>query len=90
MRLMAYKTFNISFPVDLADELDRKAKEQFGSRSDLLRYAALRYLREEKEFEGLLNYGQELGQKIGYQLPEKVAVAFTAKRRANRSWTNAS
>jgi Arc/MetJ-type ribon-helix-helix transcriptional regulator len=87
---MAYKTFNISFPVELADALDRKARDQFGSRSDLLRYAALKYLREEKEIEGLLSYGKELGQKDKYQSPEKVAAALTAKRRANRAWSSAS
>ena len=83
---MAIKTFNVSFPVELADELDRKASENFGSRSDLLRFAVLKYLREEQELEGIFSYGKKLGEKIGYQSEETVARALTAKRRATETW----
>jgi metal-responsive CopG/Arc/MetJ family transcriptional regulator len=83
---MATKTFNVSFPKELADQIDKKAKEQFGSRSDFLRFAAMKYLREEQEWEALMAYGKELGKKIGYQSEEEVAAEITAERRKNRRW----
>ncbi|MES2971890.1 MAG: ribbon-helix-helix domain-containing protein [Patescibacteria group bacterium] len=83
---MAVKTFNISFPKELADLVDKKAKEQFGSRSDFLRYAAWKYLREEQEWKELMAYGKELGKKVGYQSEEEVADEITAERRKTRRW----
>jgi metal-responsive CopG/Arc/MetJ family transcriptional regulator len=83
---MATKTFNISFPAPLADAIDKKTKEQFGSRSDFLRFAAQKYLREEQEFEELMNYGKKIGQEIGRRAEEEVAEDIRAKRRQNRAW----
>jgi metal-responsive CopG/Arc/MetJ family transcriptional regulator len=83
---MATKTFNISFPKPLADAIDKKAREQFGSRSDFLRFAAQKYLREEQEFEELMNYGKKLGQKVGLRTEESVAQQISSKRRQNRAW----
>ncbi len=83
---MATKTFNVSFPKELADLIDKKTAEQFGSRSDFLRAAALRYLREEKQWEELMAYGKELGKKVGYQSEEEVAAHFTNERREKESW----
>lgn len=83
---MATKTFNISFPEPLADAIDKKAKEQFGSRSDFLRFAAQKYLRDEQEFEELMNYGKKLGQEIGLKTEESVAEQISATRRQNRAW----
>lgn len=57
---MSTKTFNVSFPKELADQIDRKAKEQFGTRSDFLRYTAIKYLREEQRWDELLSFADEL------------------------------
>ncbi len=81
------KTFNISFPEDLADEIDSLARERFGSRSDFLREAALKYLREEQEWKELMDYGKEIGKAAGYQTEEEVAEDITNKRRRNRVWS---
>jgi metal-responsive CopG/Arc/MetJ family transcriptional regulator len=83
---MATKTFNISFPVTLADAIDKKANEEFGSRSDFLRFAAQKYLREEQEFEELMNYGKKIGKEVGVQTETEVAEGIRAKRRQNRAW----
>ncbi|KKU20211.1 MAG: Toxin-antitoxin system, antitoxin component, ribbon-helix-helix domain protein [Candidatus Saccharibacteria bacterium GW2011_GWA2_46_10] len=83
---MSVKTFNISFPAALADQIDKKAKEQFGSRSDFLRYAALKYLREEQEFEELMAYGKQIGKEIGYKSEKAVARDISARRNQKRSW----
>jgi len=83
---MATKTFNVSFPKQLADTIDQKAKEQFGSRSDFLRFAAMKYLREEQEFEELLRYGKQIGKKVGHQPEEAVAETIRARRQSRRQW----
>lgn len=85
---MSIKTFNISFPTDLADQIDKIAKEQFGSRSDFLRIAALKYLREEREWKELMAYGKQLGKKAGHQTEEEVAEYFTNQRRKTEPWRN--
>ena len=82
------KTFNISFPEELADAIDETAKEQFGSRSDFLRAAALKYLREEQEWKELMGYGKKIGKEAGYQSEEEVATEITQERRKKRSWAN--
>lgn len=86
---MSVKTFNISFPKELADRIDKKAKAQFGSRSDFLRTAALKYLRDEEKLESfkeLMAYGKELGKQIPYQTEEEVADEITAERRKREPW----
>lgn len=45
------QTFNVSFPKELVAKMDEVAKKRFGSRSDLLRTAALEYIRKEQESE---------------------------------------
>jgi metal-responsive CopG/Arc/MetJ family transcriptional regulator len=84
--MSSIKTFNISFPAGLADQVDQKAKEQFGSRSDFLRYAALKYLREEQELEELLVYGKQIGKTAKHRTEEELADYFTEKRRDQEPW----
>ena len=83
---MSVKTFNISFPEELADRIDKKAKAQFGSRSDFLRYAALKYLKAEDEMKELLAYGKQFAKTVPYQSEEEVAQAITNERRKNEPW----
>ena len=83
---MAVKTFNVSFPKELADQIDRKAKQQFGSRSDFLRAAAIKYLREDEEWKELMAYGKKLGKAAGFQSEEAVAAEITAQRRKAEPW----
>ena len=83
---MTTKTFNISFPKLLADEIDKKAREQFGSRSDFLRMAAVKYLREEREFKELMTYGKRFGKTADHQTEEDLADYITAERRKKEPW----
>lgn len=41
---MKTKTVNVSLPKEVLDEIDRKAKEEYKSRSDVIREAALDYI----------------------------------------------
>lgn len=86
---MSIKTFNISFPKELADQIDKKAKQQFGSRSDFLRAAAVRYLREEEkieQFKEVMSYGKTLAKSSPLQSEEEVADYITIQRRQKESW----
>ncbi len=81
------QTFNISFPPQLVEQIDAKAKEQFGSRSDLMRQAVLQYLRSEQQWEELFRYGQSIGAKTRARSEEAVAEDITKLRRNSRKWT---
>jgi len=80
------KTFNVAFPQELLDEVDRVAKKRFGSRSDLLREAALQMIREEKKWDYIFNEGQKIGASSEFESEEEVAATLTEQRRANRAW----
>lgn len=80
------QTFNVSFPKGLLQQVDAKAEEQFGSRSDFLRTAALQYLRNEAEWDYIFNEGKKIGAQGEYQSEEEVADAINSARRAGGRW----
>lgn len=80
------QTFNISFPRELVEKIDKKAKEQFGSRSDLLRAAVLQYLRNEEEWEYIFREGKKIGAQGKRLAEEEVADLITAERRRSGRW----
>ena len=85
----ATQTFNISFPRKLVAQIDAKAEEQFASRSDFLRTAALEYLRHEQEWKELFDYGKQIGTQVEPRTEEEVAEAIATKRRASQRWFTA-
>ncbi len=86
MKTATTQTFNVSFPKALLAQVDAKAEEQFGSRSDFLRAAALQYLRNEAEWEYLFNEGKKIGAQGELQSEEEVADALTKLRRAGGNY----
>ncbi|MGH2403527.1 MAG: ribbon-helix-helix protein, CopG family [bacterium] len=66
---MTTKTVNISLPRELARELDRRAKVEKRSRSEVIRAATQKYLAWWKEWQSLQGYWRgkaaELGIKPG-------------------------
>lgn len=76
------QTFNVSFPKALLQQVDAKAEEQFGSRSDFLRAAAIQYLRNEAEWEYIFREGKKIGAQGKPQSEEAVADALAELRRA--------
>jgi hypothetical protein len=54
---MALRIFNVSFPRGARGLIDEKVCKQFGTRSDFLRAAAVRYLRAEQQFQEVMQYG---------------------------------
>lgn len=79
------KTFNVSFPKALLNQVDAKAEEQFGSRSDFLRAAALQYLKSEKGWDYLYDEGKKIGAQGQSQSEEEVAAAINRLRRSDKS-----
>lgn len=78
------QTFNVSFPAQLVEQIDAKAKEQFGSRSDLMRQAVLQYLRTQQQWEEIFRNGKIIGAQAGARTEEEVAAEITAQRRKSR------
>ncbi len=62
---MLSQTFNISLPTPLVKKADQFAKKQYRTRSDLIREALWAYIKDREEWDDILTYGKETGQKIG-------------------------
>lgn len=80
------QTFNVSFPKALLEKVDAKAEEQFGSRSDFLRAAALQYLRNEEEWEYIFREGKKIGSESQFRTAEEATDELTERRRASNRW----
>ncbi|QQS69077.1 CopG family transcriptional regulator [Candidatus Saccharibacteria bacterium] len=80
------QTFNISFPQALVQEIDAVAAEQFGSRSDFLRAAAIQYLKNEKEWDYIFREGKKIGAKDASAPEAEILADLTAQRRKSGRW----
>jgi predicted transcriptional regulator len=58
------RTFNISLPNQLVKALDRRAREESRSRSEVLRAAALAYLEWWEQWRVLQNYGRRQARRL--------------------------
>jgi len=59
------KTFNVSFPQELVKEVDRVAKQESMSRSEMLRAATKNYLDWLRDWRQLQRYGRERAKELG-------------------------
>ena len=50
---MSVKTINVSFPEEILKEIDRKAEEEYRSRSELLKEATLMYIQTKDNWQVL-------------------------------------
>lgn len=80
------QTFNVSFPKALLEQIDATAEEQFGSRSDFLRAAALLYLKNEKEWELVFRENQKVGTQSQFRTAEEAIDKLTEDRRKSGRW----
>lgn len=62
---MRTRTFNISLPEQLVKALDRRAREEARSRSEVLRAAALAYLDWWEQWKELQAYGRRQARRLG-------------------------
>lgn len=69
---MAIKTVNISFPDQTLEEIDKFAKEEDLSRSDVLKIGARKYIRNLSEWQDLQEEGEKRAKKLGLDSDEKI------------------
>ncbi len=62
---MGISTVNISFQEDLLDEIDRIARRESRSRSELIREAARSYIDRKKRWERIFAFGSKQAGKLG-------------------------
>jgi len=62
---MAISTVNISFKEDLLAEIDRVARGESRSRSELIREAARSYIDRKKRWERIFAFGNKQAKKLG-------------------------
>jgi metal-responsive CopG/Arc/MetJ family transcriptional regulator len=60
---MAVSAVNISFQEDLLEQIDRTARNEARTRSELIREAARIYIERKKKWENIFSYGESLSSK---------------------------
>ena len=63
-------TFNLSIPSELLKLVDKQAKNEHRSRSELMREAARAYLAREEKWKELQRYGAAQAKKMGIRTEE--------------------
>jgi len=69
---MQTKTINLSLPGNLLKEIDRKAKEEYRSRSELFREAAIIYIQTRDNWKVLQDALQKRAKEIGVKNDDDV------------------
>jgi metal-responsive CopG/Arc/MetJ family transcriptional regulator len=78
---MKTKIINISLPAPVLKEIDRKAKEEFRSRSELLKEASLFYIQSKDNWRILQNDLAVRAQQMGLQSENDVEAMVDSFRR---------
>lgn len=81
---MGTSTVNISFQKDLLKEIDRRAREEFRTRSELIREAARKYIEGKKTWKEIFAFGKKQARRLRLREAD-VTAAVTAYRRRKRS-----
>ena len=79
--MRATETVTISLPPDLASEVDRLAREEGRTRSDLLREAFRQYAERRRRWDALFRYGRTRAAATGLA-EDAMTSAVTRRRRA--------
>ncbi len=67
---MSVNTVNISFNKEMLNKIDKIAKEEDRTRSDLLREAARMYIERKKRWEQIFSYGDNQKKTVNIPEPE--------------------
>lgn len=78
---MSVSTVNISFQEELLDRIDRTARAEARSRSELIREAARLYIERKQKWESIFSYGESLSRQESFT--EADIAAETAAYRKN-------
>ena len=79
-------TVTISLTPDLAREVDRLAREEGRTRSDLLREAFRQYAERRRRWDAIFAYGAERSAAVSLR-GDVIAAAVTKRRRTRRRLT---
>lgn len=80
---MRSMTVNVSFPTALLKSMDREAKREARSRSELLREAARVYLDRRRRWDTIFAFGRQQARQLGLT-PRGVEPLIAEYRRARR------
>lgn len=69
---MQIQTLNISLPKELIIKTDLIAQKEYRSRSELIKEALMKYLRDKGAWENLFAYGRKMGRKVGVKSEDDV------------------
>jgi len=78
------RTFTISLPRELAEEVERRAAAEHRTRSELFREAFRRYLASEQRWERILDHGERTARDKGLATEAEVDSAVDAAVREVR------
>jgi metal-responsive CopG/Arc/MetJ family transcriptional regulator len=76
---------NLSLPAALLKLIDREARVELRTRSELLREAARSWLAREQKWKALQNYGAQQAKSLGIKREADVTELIRSVRRTNRS-----
>lgn len=78
------KTFSVSLPPELAEEIDELSDQEGLSRSELTRLALRRYIKSNERWKLLRKWGEKSAQKLGLEDEQDVAELTENFREENR------
>jgi len=80
---MNTKTVNISFRKDLLEKIDKVAKEEMRTRSELIREAARLYIERKEKWEKIFDFGTQQAERLGLK-EQDIAEEIQKFRQKNR------
>lgn len=69
---MQTQTLNIALPKDLVIKVDSVAKEEYRSRSELIREALRVYLKDKDEWREIFEYGRKKAKELGIKSEKQI------------------
>jgi len=84
---MAGSTVNISFNQELLGEIDKTAKQEARTRSELIREAARLYIGRKNRWEKIFAFGSRQAQRLGLQEKDiaREIKTYRAKKESGKS-----
>jgi len=76
-------TVNIALPKPLLDRIDRTARSESRTRSELVREASRQYIARKERWKAIFRFGRRQAKRLGLKEGD-VAAAVAAVRRARR------
>ncbi len=82
---MKSATINLSLPAPLLKLIDREARAELRTRSELIREAARTYLAREQKWKALQRYAGQRARAVGIRTETDVLQAIASTRRSARA-----